>query len=1161
MRSPEEALEVCFERVGGCVGRNKICAMTSILISTLIVAILGIGFLRLIENESRPDAQWIPAGAPALAQNKYINDTWNSNARFNSYIATCKTASGAACNMLSALMVKEMHRITEEIQNIVVTGAEVKAAAEKDYARDYSATPELFDHYNQGSGRWSFRGAAGTEKKCFQLGPLFCGQRSLVDVFGSNANFASLDDDGSLRAINFYNLEQKVPCPMDTTNPFNPCANALEWKPGADPLACQKYGQNPYRSDCRAAAVAYCNDATKGGGGGNDPGCVAIVNGSVPMGAMVPMFDVTSILGNPRYLPDGVNIAGAESVSGYFMLNRDNIWLPNVGNYEDPLSNLWERKALCVMGIDTEAAPGKARESAACPGSQYIKFDANFARSFGDEGGSTIQRDLINFFIACAIIVVYLVFALSERDPVHSMIGMACVTLLVCGAAYVSAMGLGAYLNKICGVTLKNSQLNSIILFLLLGLGVDDAFVLCSEFNRACQENPKATVSRRIALTARHGGMSILITSATDALAFLIGSATVLPALSWFCLFAGLSVIFCFFFQVFIFLPCLALNAWRAEAVTNEAEVDGAQLGCCATQCYDCLCCVSVGSGEGNRHMRGQPHGWCSLCCKWRGNCLSTAMRRWARAIVTPAGRIITVLIFAALLATGIVGMTRLYKNFKIEWFIPSDSYVADYFATNDAQFQRGTPISIYTSDFDYFKHQAQMHSMASFLNSTELIDQTEGVDSWYQQFQTYANGQDYKARNGMLNTNRYSLTWPAQRSADGIFLDRTEFWRALHEWFADGGVRYASNLQWADARCSNRTLVPAEQAGKCAALISSGRIANMNSCTVMLAECTNPETSPAGFTSPLIAARMTAVIAQAATSSGQKRYDSMIALRAGVRAGFPQKAHVSTERTSCGETSSTDIIDGAFPFTTQFLFWEEMGVIDTELIRNLIICCAVIVVMILCFIPRPRIAIVVIIGIIMSIVDVVGILSFWDVQINGVATIYILISVGLAVDYSAHIAHMFKTSKGKASERVEEALVRIGPSVFNAMMSTFLAVCVMAFSQSYVFLIFFKALFLVTAIAGAHGLWLLPVMLATLGGDNGHAPAPTDADGNGDAASKGVVVVPASGGRDDSPRSSTDTDSSGNKGGEGKPITANPNPSDVANAPAQDHQQVEIAT
>ena len=53
---------------------------------------------------------------------------------------------------------------------------------------------------------------------------------------------------------------------------------------------------------------------------------------------------------------------------------------------------------------------------------------------------------------------------------------------------------------------------------------------------------------------------------------------------------------------------------------------------------------------------------------------------------------------------------------------------------------------------------------------------------------------------------------------------------------------------------------------------------------------------------------------------------------------------------------------------------------------------------------------------------------------------------------------------------------------------STFLAVLVIGFSKSYIFKTFFKALFLVTVVAGAHGLLLLPVLLSMFGGSNGEA-------------------------------------------------------------------------
>ena len=42
-----------------------------------------------------------------------------------------------------------------------------------------------------------------------------------------------------------------------------------------------------------------------------------------------------------------------------------------------------------------------------------------------------------------------------------------------------------------------------------------------------------------MAMGPPHAPTEVLITSATDALAFLVGATTVLPALSWFCTYAG----------------------------------------------------------------------------------------------------------------------------------------------------------------------------------------------------------------------------------------------------------------------------------------------------------------------------------------------------------------------------------------------------------------------------------------------------------------------------------------------------------------------------------------------------------------------------------------------------------------------------------------------
>ena len=110
----------------------------------------------------------------------------------------------------------------------------------------------------------------------------------------------------------------------------------------------------------------------------------------------------------------------------------------------------------------------------------------NFARSLSLEFGEQIVGD-VPMINALFIVIVYAAVNLSRFDSVHSSIGISFVEALIVGFSYFAGLGLGGFFG------LYNNQLNGNIPFLLLGLGVDDAFVLVSEFARAKRKNPKKT--------------------------------------------------------------------------------------------------------------------------------------------------------------------------------------------------------------------------------------------------------------------------------------------------------------------------------------------------------------------------------------------------------------------------------------------------------------------------------------------------------------------------------------------------------------------------------------------------------------------------------------------------------------------------------------------
>jgi len=124
------------------------------------------------------------------------------------------------------------------------------------------------------------------------------------------------------------------------------------------------------------------------------------------------------------------------------------------------------------------------------------------------------------------------------------------------------------------------------------------------------------------------------------------------------------------------------------------------------------------------------------------------------------------------------------------------------------------------------------------------------------------------------------------------------------------------------------------------------------------------------------------------------------------------------------------------------------------------------------------------------------ALLYFWGVTLNSVTVVNIVIAIGLAVDYSAHIGHAYLMVKppthdlegnlisdmDRRNYKARGALREIGGSVFHGAFSTFLAILVLGPSQSYIFMTFFKMWMGIIIYGCANGFILLPVVLSLWG-------------------------------------------------------------------------------
>lgn len=74
-----------------------------------------------------------------------------------------------------------------------------------------------------------------------------------------------------------------------------------------------------------------------------------------------------------------------------------------------------------------------------------------------------------------------------------------------------------------------------------------------------------------------------------------------------------------------------------------------------------------------------------------------------------------------------------------------------------------------------------------------------------------------------------------------------------------------------------------------------------------------------------------------------------------------------------------------------------------------------------------------------------------WDISINSISIVNLVLSIGLAVDYSAHIGHAFMGARGTRDERVRTALTEMGSDVMHGKQQQFF--CAVSCAQRWKFI------------------------------------------------------------------------------------------------------------
>uniref|UniRef100_A0A915PT93 SSD domain-containing protein n=1 Tax=Setaria digitata TaxID=48799 RepID=A0A915PT93_9BILA len=161
--------------------------------------------------------------------------------------------------------------------------------------------------------------------------------------------------------------------------------------------------------------------------------------------------------------------------------------------------------------------------------------------------------------------------------------------------------------------------------------------------------------------------------------------------------------------------------------------------------------------------------------------------------------------------------------------------------------------------------------------------------------------------------------------------------------------------------------------------------------------------------------------------------------------------------------------------FSPLWLFTDQYAIVISNTIQNILIALVVMIVIAMLLIPQPLCSLWVAFAIASIDLGVIGFMTLWDVNLDAISMITIIMSIGFSVDYSAHVTYGYVISaEPTPEERVRTALGALGWPVTQGAMSTILAVVVLADIPAYMITVFLSIV-----LGLLHGLIFLPVMLS----------------------------------------------------------------------------------
>ena len=480
-------------------------------------------------------------------------------------------------------------------------------------------------------------------------------------------------------------------------------------------------------------------------------------------------------------------------------------------------------------------------------------------------------------------------------------------SLLALGGTFSVGLGILAGFSLSMILQTPFVRIVGVLPFLIVGIGLDDMFIIVDHLDRQERHLKVPVVVRRVMSGT---GVTITMTTLTDLVAFAVSTNSLFPSIHYFCTYAALTVSCAFLMIVTVFVALLSFDVRRIKSNRRN----------CLPMCY------------APEPKEGQP--------PWdepQPQVSNRLMERWAKFLLRPTTKTGVLIMSLGILGAGIYATVHVDQEFDRTLLAKEDSYYRDFLKMERKYFNLPVETSVVLSenvDYGTVFVQNEVNKLSKLVAESKYFK--KNTLTWMGAFLKYC-----RDHNKTCDGKDFIVSLKS-------FLNMPEFS------YYKGDIKFGQN----------ETVIEA-----------------------------------------------TRIIAYMRSSfSSVFKKDAVLSLRRDLTTKSKLPFYVAA---------------------SSFVYLEQYAVILSETIRNLIVAALAILVVTAPFLISFSVSFLVFFGFVSLIFELFGMMWLLNVSLNAISMINLVMAIGFAVDYSAHVAHAFvKAPDSSSDKRVIEAVTHVGASV-----------------------------------------------------------------------------------------------------------------------------------